>query len=199
MSVRTTPRIAAAARPATAPAWRRRAAAALAVLLVAAGTVGIFWPQISGLLYQRAQRNLRAVLGDAGTRPLPGDAWGRIVIPSIGLDAVVVEGVSEAHLRKGPGHYPQTGRPGDPGLVGIAGHRTTFGAPFRHIDRLEPGDLVELHMPGGRFTYRVDREPWAISPRDWDALASRGPGLVLTSCHPPGSARQRIVAHAVLT
>ena len=79
--------------------------------------------------------------------------------PSAGLSAVVVEGNGAGELRRGPGHYPATALPGQRGTVAIAGHRTTYGAPFRHLDDLERGDRIELAMPYGRFTYRVEAQP----------------------------------------
>ena len=87
----------------------------------------------------------------------PGQAMGRIVMPAIGVNDVFVQGTDAGDLSKGPGHYPATPLPGERGTVAIAGHRTTYGAPFRHIDGLHPGDRIELRMPYGRFTYSVER------------------------------------------
>src|SRR5262245_17042911 len=78
-----------------------------------------------------------------------GDAVGRIVIPRIGLDSVIVEGTAKSDLERGPGHYRITSLPGSGGTVAIAGHRTTFGQPFRHIDELHGGDTIELELPYG--------------------------------------------------
>ena len=86
-----------------------------------------------------------------------GDAVGKILIDRIGLSSVVVEGTDAGDLRKGPGHYPGTPLPGQRGTVAIAGHRTTYGAPFRKIDKVKPGDEVTVVMPYGRFTYKVER------------------------------------------
>ena len=86
-----------------------------------------------------------------------GDPVGRLRIARIGVSAVAVEGTDAADLRSGPGHYPGTPLPGQRGTVGIAGHRTTYGAPFRRIDKLRPRDPIVLEMPYGRFTYRVER------------------------------------------
>jgi sortase A len=127
-----------------------------------------------------------------------GDPMGRIVMPSIGVSEVVVEGTGAGDLRKGPGHYPGTPLPGERGTVAIAGHRTTYGAPFRHIDGLDRGDRIELRMPYGRFTYRVERTrivpPTEISVTDRVAYDR----LVLSACHPLYSAAQRIVVFARL-
>ena len=78
-------------------------------------------------------------------------------MPAIGVSEVFVQGTETGDLRKGPGHYPATPLPGERGTVAIAGHRTTYGAPFRNVDELERGDRIELRMPYGRFTYRVER------------------------------------------
>jgi sortase A len=85
----------------------------------------------------------------------PGDAVGRITIPKIGASYDVVQGTDEASLEKGPGHYPATPLPGLGQTVAIAGHRTTYLAPFRHLDALGPGDRIVVKMPYGLFTYVV--------------------------------------------
>jgi sortase A len=131
-----------------------------------------------------------------GRRSEPGDALGRLRIPAIGLTTVVVEGTGAGELRTGPGHYPDTPLPGQRGTVAIAGHRTTYGAPFRHVDDLERGDRIELEMPYGRIAYRVERtrivEATQIEVVDRVAYDR----LVLTACHPLYSAAQRIVVFA---
>jgi sortase A len=127
-----------------------------------------------------------------------GDPMGRIVMPAIGVSEVFVQGTGAGDLRAGPGHYPDTPFPGERGTVAIAGHRTTYGAPFRRVDKLERGDRIELRMPYGRFTYRVERtriveptETSVIDRVDHDRL-------VLSACHPLYSAAQRIVVFARL-
>ncbi|GJM38645.1 MAG: hypothetical protein DHS20C19_20120 [Acidimicrobiales bacterium] len=148
--------------------------------------------------------------------PEDGDATARIEIPSIGVDKIVVNGVQVADLRKGPGHYPATAAVGTQGNTSIAGHRTTYGAPFNRIDELEPGD--EIHVTGvlGRFTYRV-MSPEEAYPEQLDTVDSSGGGHVivrpgatwvlgdfhdnrvtLTACHPKLSSRQRIIVAAEL-
>ena len=87
--------------------------------------------------------------------PEDGDALAQIQIPSIEVDKVVVDGVAVADLRKGPGHYSQTAMPGNAGNASIAGHRTTYGAPFNRIDELQPGDEITVTSIQGEFTYRV--------------------------------------------
>jgi sortase A len=123
---------------------------------------------------------------------------GRIVIPAIGVSDVFVQGTGSADLRKGPGHYPATPLPGERGTVAIAGHRTTYGAPFRSVDKLHAGDRIELRMPYARFTYRVERTkivpPTELSVTDRVAHDR----LVLSACHPLYSAAQRIIVFARL-
>jgi sortase A len=133
-----------------------------------------------------------------GRRSEPGDALGRLRIPAIGLSTVVVEGTGAGELRTGPGHYADTTLPGQRGTVAIAGHRTTYGAPFRRVDDLDRGDRIELRMPYGRFAYRVEHarivEPTAVDVVGRVAYDR----LVLTACHPLYSAAQRIVVTARL-
>jgi sortase A len=85
-----------------------------------------------------------------------GQGIGRMKIPAIGLDIVMVQGTDTSSLQRGPGHYPDTPLPGGQGTVGVAGHRTTYLAPFRHIDDLQKGDTIDIQMPYGNFRYSVD-------------------------------------------
>jgi sortase A len=132
-----------------------------------------------------------------------GEPLGRIVIPRIGLNMIVVEGTSEGDLAKGPGHYDAasgaaTSLPGAGGVIGIAGHRTTFLHPFRHVDELRPGDNVYLEMPYGTLRYRVYYQKIVVST-DWSILRKRPyEKLVLSACHPLYSATHRIVTFARL-
>jgi sortase A len=127
-----------------------------------------------------------------------GDAIGRVRIPEIDVNKVVVEGTDGGTLRKGPGHYPETSLPGIRGTVAIAGHRTTYGAPFRDIDKLERGDLIVLEMPYGRFEYTVQKEQIVDPSATWVTRRVGYDRLVLTACHPKYSAAQRIVTFARL-
>lgn len=148
--------------------------------------------------------------------PEDGDAVARIQIPRIGVDKIVVSGVQVTDLRKGPGQYPGTAAVGTEGNTAIAGHRTTYGAPFSRIDELRPGD--EIHVTGllGRFTYRVLEPEIAFADRI-EAVDSIGEGhiivnpsatwvlgefgddrVTLTACHPKLSSRQRIIVAAEL-
>jgi sortase A len=126
-----------------------------------------------------------------------GDPVGRLKMPSIGRSYVVVEGTDLSDLRKGPGHYPKTPLPGQGGTIGVAGHRTTYGAPFRKIDQLDPGDEIVLDMPYGKLTYSVEKRQIVPPTALW--ITDRVPGrerLVLSACHPLYSAAQRIIVFA---
>jgi sortase A len=127
-----------------------------------------------------------------------GDPLGRLRIPHIGVSAVYVEGTATADLRSGPGHYPGTPLPGERGTVAIAGHRTTYGAWFRRIDQLHPGDRIEIVMAYGRFTYRVERTRIVPPTAVWVTRRVAYDRLVLSACHPLYSAAQRIVVFARL-
>ena len=142
---------------------------------------------------ERSTKAARALPRVPRGRPLA-----RLWIPRIGLRTIVVEGTRPIDLRKGPGHYEMTALPGAGKVVAIAGHRTTFGAPFRHIDDLRAGDTIAVSTVYGRFRYRVfahevvDKGDWSIiRPRTFETL-------VLSACHPLYSARQRWVVYARL-
>ncbi len=126
-----------------------------------------------------------------------GDAIGRIIAPTMdGLNAVVIQGTDTSSLEQGPGHYPQTPFPGQGGTVGIAGHRTTYLAPFRHIDSMKPGDLIRLEMPYARFLYRVQKTA-IVDPNDVGIVRDVGyERLVLSACDPLYSASHRFIVFA---
>ena len=131
-----------------------------------------------------------------GRRSRAGDPLGRIRMPSIGVSQVFVDGTGAGALRTGPGHYPGTPLPGQRGTVGIAGHRTTYGAPFHDLDELRRGDRIELAMPYGRFEYRVERTR-IVPPTATEVTDRVGfDRLILSACHPLYSAAQRIVVFA---
>jgi sortase A len=139
--------------------------------------------------------------------PPEGEALGAIHIPKIGVSQYVVEGVDVADLRKGPGHYPTTQMPGHEGNTAIAGHRTTYNAPFGDLDQLAIGDEISVQTPAqGSFTYKVTEQrvvdPSEVSVLDPTPDPAR-PGhnlatLTLTTCNPKYSAEQRLIIKAQL-
>ena len=146
----------------------------------------------------RARRTLARAARAFAARLRTGDAFGRVAMPTLQQSFVVAEGTDTETLRTGPGHYAGTGLPGLRRTVALAGHRTTYLAPFAEIDDLERGDPIVLTMPYGRFTYRVESTRIVDPTAVW--VTERGHDrLVLTSCHPPFSAAQRIVVFARLT
>jgi sortase A len=127
-----------------------------------------------------------------------GGPVGRIRIPRIGADFVLINGTSTGDLREGPGIYPQTAFPGAAGTTAIAGHRTTFLAPFRHIDELRRGDTVTVDMPYGRFVYSVIGHE-VVKPTDVSVIDRVGYSrLVLSACTPLYSAADRLIVFARL-
>lgn len=127
-----------------------------------------------------------------------GAAVGRIKIKGAGINFVVVNGSDSSSLKKGPGLYDQTPFPGAPGTVGIAGHRTTYGAPFRDLDDVGKGDDIVVEMPYGKFTYRYERTR-IVPPSDVSVINRVSyDRLVLSACHPLYSAEKRIVVFAKL-
>jgi sortase A len=127
-----------------------------------------------------------------------GEPLGRIRMPSIGVSSVVVAGTDTSSLRMGPGHYPGTPLPGTHGTVAIAGHRTTYGAPFRRLDQLGQGDRIELRMPYGTFVYSVERRRIVLPTAVWVTNRTSYDRLILSACHPLYSAAKRIVVFARL-
>jgi sortase A len=125
-----------------------------------------------------------------------GEAAGRIRIPEIGAKFVVVKGTGDDDLRKGPGFFPETPLPGAGGTVAIAGHRTTYAAPFRSVDDLEKGDEIIVEMPYARFEYKVERTRIVDPNAIWVIQRVGYERLVLSACHPLYSAAQRIVVFA---
>src|SRR5271168_2063383 len=129
-----------------------------------------------------------------------GSAGGRIAIPLIGASYVVVKGTGTSDLESGPGIYSETNFPGVAGTTAIAGHRTTYLAPFRHIDELHRGSRILLNMPYAHFTYTVIGER-VVAPTDVNAaIAEVGHSrLVLSACTPLFSAAKRLLVFARLT
>ena len=148
-------------------------------------------------------KNAPITLVPAST-PLPnppqGAVVGKIQIPAIGVDEYVVSGTTEADLSMGPGHYVGTALPGQAGNVDIAGHRTTYGAPFYRLGQMVPGEPIELTtLSGETLTYVVTGDPTVVSPSDTAILGYFGDNrLTLTTCTPPFSASHRLVVVAAL-
>ena len=131
-------------------------------------------------------------------RPPTGEAVGIIRIPKIGLDSAVVEGVGVGDLRKGPGHYPETPLPGEGGNAAIAGHRTTYGAPFNRLDELVTGDEIQVTTRRGTYRYEV-QDKLVVLPNRVDVLdPTPEPRLTLTTCTPKYSAARRLIVVARL-
>ena len=198
------------------------------LLLVDAGLTVLWQEPVSAIYAAVAQRALQAQLEDASRlrlatperralrrlaatprrlaylarrtkrRAREGRALGRIRAKPAGIDTVMVQGTGSAALRKGPGHYPRTAMPGEPGTVAVAGHRTTYQAPFRNLDDLDRGDEIRIEMPYGVFVYRVQRTRIVPPTALWVTRSVGYPRLVLTACHPLYSAAQRIVVFARL-
>ena len=143
----------------------------------------------------------RAVAADAARfrrTAQVGEAIGRIRIPRLGLNMVVVDGTDNASLKHGPGRDPRTYMPGQNRLVYIAGHRTTYLAPFSHIDSIRSGDAITLAMPYATFVYRAVRHR-IVPATDLSVLRSpRHELLELQACHPRFFATHRYIVYARL-
>ncbi len=130
--------------------------------------------------------------------PAKGGPEGRVTIPAIGVDQVFVEGTGTAELRRGPGHYTGTPLPGQAGNVALAGHRTTYGAPFNKLDRLHPGDKIMVTTVQGSFQYDV-RHSFVVKPSAvWVIGPASSNQLTLTTCTPRFSASRRLIVQASL-
>ncbi len=174
-------------------------------IVTAVVAIGLLaYPLATNYMQDRLQRKLAIQLRSpeskaayAAGHTSEGDALTRLVIPSIKVDTVVVEGTGSSALRAGAGHYPNTPLPGEEGNVAIAGHRTTYGKPFANLDRLAVGDEIVLETPLGRHQYRITRAPFVVANNDFTVI-SQTPGrtLTLTTCHPKGSTRQRLIIRA---
>lgn len=181
-------------------------------LLTAAAIVGAYilwllWG--TGLYYGSQQDDLRGQLEvrieEAAAAPateeplptLPGEAYAIMKIPDIELDEVVVEGIATEDLKRGPGHYPRSDDPWDEeGRVAIAGHRTTYGAPFWDLDKLESGDEIVLETERGIFEYVVTKTRIVAPTATEVTIPSEKPTLILTTCNPRFSAAQRLIVFA---
>ncbi|MGI9034382.1 MAG: class E sortase [Acidimicrobiales bacterium] len=184
--------------------WLLRTLSAVSVLFLLAGVGLVSYPFLTNawqshlqdrLGRQLASPKLQQAYKDRNTGV--GDSLTRLTIPAIGVDVVVVQGVTPSALRAGAGHYPDTALPCDVGNVAIAGHRTTFGKPFANLDRLKIGDTIEMATPIGSCTYKVAKDPFVTTPTDVTVLsATTDRSLTLTTCNPKGSAAQRLIVRA---
>src|SRR3954471_5224510 len=184
---------------ATFDSWQQTAKRELGVSLEPAGTHGGATESTvdsAAVLHSAKRLALKFAAAEKGHtgRPL-----GRIQIKRIGLSTIVVENTDYwGSLSKGPGRYEEGSFPGLGRTTGIAGHRTTWAAPFRHIDSIRNGDPIVLQMPYGTFTYRVLRHR-IVDNGDWSIMRKVGfDELVLSACHPLYSASQRYVVFARL-
>ena len=148
-----------------------------------------------------AQPSTTSTTVNPANRPPPpptGEFVAHLRIPKIGLDQYVVQGVGLGDLRKGPGHYPETPLPGEQGNAAIAGHRTTYGAPFNRLGELVDGDELLVTTLKGTFTYNVARVH-VVKPSQVEVLnPTPTPTLTLTTCHPKYSAKERLIVVAHL-
>ena len=194
----------------------RRALSILSIVLALAG-VGMFaYPFATDLWSAQIQSRLRTQFNDpeyaeaykAGTIKV-GEGFTRLTIPSLKVNVLVVEGTTPAALKAGAGHYVDSPRPGEAGNVAIAGHRTTYGRPFNRMDEMKPGDIVWLDTPFQRYEYTTvasfdgHANPHVVTPDDFRVVAPPKDGkakwLTLTTCHPKGSAKQRLVLRLTLS
>jgi LPXTG-site transpeptidase (sortase) family protein len=182
-------------------AWRiARIPIALALLI--AGAAVMFYPQFTEWRYAWEQRMLAdqaavaakgVKAGPQGGIPMPGGAVAKVVIPAIGLDGFVLEGVESAQLDRAVGHYPETPLPGEKGNAGLAGHRTMFVHPFRRLDELKAGDTIETWTATRHAVYKVVKTA-RVDPSNVGVIApTDGFQITLTTCNPVGSARERLV------
>jgi sortase A len=185
--------------------WARMVLTAASVGLLVGAVATIGYPFYTNLLQSRIQSRLDRQLAspeleqDYLKRNVQiGDSLTRIIIPKIDVNVVVVEGTTASALRAGAGHYPETPLPCEVGNVAIAGHRTTYGRPFHNVDLLNVGDAITLETPIGKCTYTVNQKPFAVQPKQLDVVANTPSKatLTLTTCHPKGSAKQRLIVKA---
>ncbi len=184
--------------------WLRRILSGLSVLLLLGGVALVGYPFATNMWTDRIQARLEDQIASPELQQAyrerkveTGDSLTRIKIPALGVDTVVVEGITPSALRAGAGHYPQTALPCENGNVSIAGHRTTYGRPFGNVDQLKAGDTIELTTPIGGCVYQVSRAPWVVAPSELSVIDPTGErSLTLTTCHPKGSAAQRLIVRA---
>ena len=146
-----------------------------------------------------AEQRVAYLAGQEQSHVPNGAAVGRLEIAKLGVVYDVIQGTQTGDLERGPGHYSSTGLPGEGRTVAIAGHRTTYLAPFRNLNELHRGDRIVMQMPYGRFTYVVQAQR-IVSPDAWWITRNVGyERLVLSACNPLYSASQRIAVFARLS
>ncbi len=185
--------------------WQEPLSAAIALIeqsnldrrLLGYGTAPLSRLDLQALARLRASQQRVAFLARQEARVAkPGEAIGTITFPRLGEQYTVVQGTDESSLQRGPGHYPQTAFPGLGQTTAIAGHRTTYLAPFRHLNEFKRGDRIFLRLRYARFEYAVQRIQ-IVTPTSWWIIKNHGYGrLVLSACNPLYSAAQRIVVFA---
>lgn len=187
--------------------WARMVLTTMSIGLLVGAVAMVGYPFYTNLLQDRIQSRLDRQIASPELRQAYldrnigiGDSLTRIIIPDLDVDVVVVEGTTASALRAGAGHYPDTPLPCEIGNVGIAGHRTTYGRPFHNLDLLKPGMEIRLQTPIGECAYEVTEEPFAVSPKQVEVVANTPDEatLTLTTCHPKGSARQRLIVKATM-
>ncbi len=175
-------------------------------LLIATGVLMLLFVAYqlwgTGLSEQRAQSDLqRTFTSQLPSLPLYGDPVTRIEISKIGVDKIVVAGVDYKALEKGPGLFDGSPLPGQLGNVAIAGHRTSYGAPFSRLNELTLGDEIVLTRAGSTFTYIVSEKPFIVKPSQTEVLktidATTGQ-LTLVTCHPKWTSENRMIVQAKL-
>lgn len=197
----------------------RRALGVLTILMAFAGVALLSYPLVTDFWAKQRQNTLEKqfesekVIDAYKRRDIAvGGALTRLRIRKFGgcssckpINVIVVEGTTGNALRAGAGHYINTPLPGERGNVGIAGHRTGFGEPFRHLDALRPGDEITMETPVGNFTYEVvapfegHGNPWVTHPRDFSVIApTQEATLTLTTCDPPHTSLKRLIVRAKL-
>lgn len=177
-----------------------------AAALVLGGLGVMLYPQLTDARYVFEQWQMDASAlkpgsddGDERGIALPKGSVARIEIPAIDVDAYVVEGTAAKQLNRGPGHYPATPLPGEHGNASIAGHRTMYGRVFHDLNKLKEGDVIHTGTALHTSTYRVE-EVRVVDDSAIEVVAPTSDDrLTLTTCHPIGSARQRLVVVAKKT
>lgn len=181
---------------------KRAAKYIVGALILVAGLAVALYPQITEWRYAFAQQALASesqvgtTTSAAGGQVLPKGTIARITISKIKLDAFVVEGTGSEQLALGPGHYNGTALPGEKGNSCIAGHRTMHGHVFNRLNELKVGDQIVIVTGTKRVVYRITLIH-VVANNDWSiAKPSTGTRLTLSTCHPIGSAHQRLVVVA---